>query len=101
MNAETQPDGDDVEVVDNPAESRFEARLGDRVAGFSTYRLVGDRVVFLHTEVDPAYEGRGIGSRLVGGALDAVRGRGLRVTPRCPFVAAHIERHPEYADLVS
>lgn len=100
MSAETQPDADDVEVVDNPAQGRFEARLGGRVAGFSTYRVVGDRVVFLHTEVDPEFEGRGIGSRLVGGALDEVRSRGLLVTPRCPFVAAHIQRHPEYADLV-
>jgi len=99
MNEQARPNADDVDVVDNAAEGRFEARLDGKVAGFSTYRLVADRLVFLHTEVDPAYEGRGIGSRLVRGALDDVRSRGLRATPRCPFVADYIERHPEYRDL--
>ncbi len=91
----------DVQVVDNPDAQRFEARLGGRVVGFSQYRRVEDRVVFIHTEVDPAVEGRGVGSRLVAGALDDVRGRGLRVTAQCPFVAAFIARHREYQDLVS
>ena len=27
--------------------------------------------------------------------------RGLRVVPICPFVAAYIRRHAEYADLVA
>ncbi|HEY0444453.1 MAG TPA: GNAT family N-acetyltransferase [Candidatus Limnocylindrales bacterium] len=96
--ADTSPD--DVRVADNPAARRFEATEGGRVVGFSTYRLTEDRVVFLHTEVEPEVEGRGIGSRLVAAALDDVRGPGLRVTPRCPFVAAFIERHPDYQDLV-
>jgi predicted GNAT family acetyltransferase len=88
-----------VTVSDNAAERRYEARLGDRVAAFSEYRIAGDRVVFLHTETEPDLEGRGIGSALVRGALDDVRGRGLRVTARCPFVSAWLRRHPDYADL--
>jgi uncharacterized protein len=36
----------------------------------------------------------------VRGALDDMRARGLKVAPVCPFVAAYIRRHPEYADLV-
>lgn len=99
--AEGNPPGDDLQVADNPDAQRFEARLGGRVVGFSEYRRVADRVVFLHTEVEPQVEGQGIGSRLVAGALDDVRGRGLHVTPRCPFVADFIERHPDYQDLVA
>lgn len=99
--ADGDPSADDLQVADNPDARRFEARLGGRVVGFSEYRRVADRVVFLHTEVEPEVEGRGIGSRLVAGALDEVRGRGLRVTPRCPFVADFIERHPDYGDLVA
>lgn len=90
---------DDLVVEDQPAARRYEARLGDRVVGFMEYRRVGGRVVFFHTEVDPAVEGRGIGSRLAAGALDDVRARGLRITVKCPFLAAYLKRHPGYEDL--
>jgi predicted GNAT family acetyltransferase len=75
------------------------ARLGDKVAGFSEYRRVRGRLIFFHTEVDPAFEGRGIGGRLAAGALDDVRARGLTFTVKCPFIAAYLKRHPEYEDL--
>ncbi|NUR08395.1 MAG: N-acetyltransferase [Nocardioidaceae bacterium] len=91
----------DLVVVDNPDLHRYEARAPDgTVLGFSAYRLAGDTVVFTHTEVDPATEGQGVGSRLVRGALDDVRRRGVLMVPRCPFVKAYVERHPEYTDLV-
>ncbi len=88
-------------ISNNPEERRYEAWLDDRLAGKAEYRMVGDRVIFFHTEIDPAFEGRGVGSRLARGALDDVRARGLRVTPKCPFIAAWIARHPDYADLVA
>jgi predicted GNAT family acetyltransferase len=55
--------------------------------------------VFTHTEVDPALAGQGVGGLLVKGALDHVRGLGVRVLPVCPFVQAGMLRHPEYADV--
>lgn len=93
--------GMDLEIVDNPDAHRFEAREDGKVVGFSVYRRIGQTVIFMHTEVDPAYEGRGIGSRLVRQALDAVRGDGLRVRAECPFVAAYLRRHPEFEDLLA
>ncbi len=90
----------DIEITDNPDARRFEARLGGKVAGFVQYRAMPDEIVFIHTEVDPAFEGRGVGSVLAAGVLDAARQRGLGVVPRCPFIARYIQRHPDYADLV-
>ncbi len=90
----------EIEVRDNPAESRYEAWLGDELAGFADYRPADGRLVFVHTEVLSAFAGRGIGNRLAAGALDATRARGLKVTPRCPFIAAYIRSHPEYRDMV-
>jgi uncharacterized protein len=90
-------------VIDNAAQSRYEIRVGDGgegLAGFADYELRPGRVVFTHTEVDPVFEGQGIGSALAAGALDDVRRRGLSVVPLCPFIRAYIERHPQYADLV-
>jgi predicted GNAT family acetyltransferase len=94
------PDGE-LRIRDNEAGQRYEARLNDRTVGFSEYRRVGDRLIFHHTEVDPAVEGRGIGSRLAQGALDDVRVRGLRITVKCPFIAAWLQRHPGYEDLLA
>ena len=87
-------------VRDNAAEQEFELTVEGRRA-VAAYQLEGERIVFTHTLVPPELEGRGIGSTLVRSALDAARDRGLKVVPQCPFVAAYIERHPEYRDLLA
>ncbi|HYX97601.1 MAG TPA: GNAT family N-acetyltransferase [Geodermatophilus sp.] len=90
----------EITVTDVPEAGRYEARAGDRVLGQANYQRQGDRVVFTHTEVDPAAEGSGVGGTLVRGALDDVRAHGRQAVPRCSFVRAWIDRHPDYADLV-
>lgn len=92
----TEPE---LQIVDNPEELRFEARLDGRVVGHSAYELGESRITFLHTETDPALKGRGIGSRLAAGALESARSSGLKVRSQCPFMTAYLRRHPEYADL--
>jgi predicted GNAT family acetyltransferase len=91
---------ENIAVQDNPGESRYELLLDERVVGEILYRLAPEHVVLLHTEVLPSLEGKGLGARLVAGALDDIRVRGLRVVAFCPFVRAYIRRHPDYADLV-
>ena len=86
-------------VTDNRAEQEFELTV-DGVTAIAAYQLEGDTIVFTHTQVPRQMEGHGIGSRLIRGALDQVRDRGLRVVPQCPFVADFIQRHPEYRDLL-
>jgi uncharacterized protein len=90
----------DVKVVDHPELSRFEIWADGKVAGFARYHLAPGKIVFTHTEVDPAYEGEGLGSTLASGALDAARERSLRIDPQCPFIAAYVKRHPEYQSSV-
>lgn len=89
------------EVEDNTAASRFEVESGGAVA-FVEYERAGDgRIALLHTEVPDALSGQGVGSKLVRGTLDTLRGEGMKVVPRCEFVAAYIARHPEYRDLLA
>ncbi|WP_017614515.1 GNAT family N-acetyltransferase [Nocardiopsis salina] len=88
------------EVVNRPDERRYEIISDGEVAGYSEYILTNDLMTFTHTEIDTAFEGKGLGGTLVRGALDDVRGRGLSVLPLCPFVKGWIERHPDYVDLV-
>jgi predicted GNAT family acetyltransferase len=93
---------DDAEIIvrDNEAQHRYEILVDGDLAGFSAYREDAGHRVFTHTKVDDDYEGQGIGSALAKGALDDTRRRGLSVVARCPFVAAYIQRHPEYTDLL-
>ena len=87
-----------LQVLHEPAENRFAIHTGG-VTAVLEYQLFEDKVVYTHTEVPPALEGKGIGSRLVKAGLDWARSEGLRVVPVCTFVARYVERHPEYADL--
>ncbi|BCJ67798.1 GNAT family N-acetyltransferase [Polymorphospora rubra] len=88
-------------IEDNPARRRFEILVDDSLAGTAHYRLAPGLVIFTHTEVDPAYQGKGVGSALARGALDQVRERGERVQAPCPFISSFIGSHPEYADLLA
>ncbi|HMA56205.1 MAG TPA: GNAT family N-acetyltransferase [Pseudolabrys sp.] len=85
-------------VRDNTALHRFELDADGHVA-FSNYKRGDGLLTILHTEVPKALEGRGIGSSLIRGVLDAARAEGLKVKPVCPFAKAYVDRHPEYADL--
>ena len=88
-------------VRDVPDEHKYEIREGDRVLGIAVYRRRGDVTDFLHTEVDPDAGRSGVGGTLVRAALDDVRAHGGSVIASCPFVRGWIERHQEYADLLS
>lgn len=95
------PDVAEYSVADAPANERFEIRAGDEVVGFTQYKRRGHLIAFIHTEVSPEYEGKGLASRLISAALDASRAEGMAVLPFCPFVRGYIEKHPdEYLNLV-
>jgi predicted GNAT family acetyltransferase len=90
-----------VEVRDNPDEARYEVFQDGDLAGFVTYRLLQGRITLVHTEVVPAFEGRGLASALAVHVLADIRERGLVLTPVCPFFSAFIRKHPDdYLDLV-
>jgi predicted GNAT family acetyltransferase len=89
----------DTEFIDAPDHHRYELRSGDELVGFIDYRVHGDLIRLLHTEVLPAFNGQGHAGTLARSALDDARTRGRSVDPVCPYVAAYIDKHPEYADL--
>jgi predicted GNAT family acetyltransferase len=91
----------DISIVRNEHRHRYEALSDGDLAGFMTYRLAEDTIELVHTEIDDASEGKGVGSVFVRDVLDEIRRDGeRRVIPSCPFVAEWIDRHPDYADLV-
>jgi predicted GNAT family acetyltransferase len=90
----------EVTVVNATEVSRYEIRVGGELAGYAMYQPGDGQIVFTHTHTLPAFEGHGVGSQLAAAALNDARSRGLRVVPLCPFFAAYIRRHREYADLL-
>ena len=85
-----------LDITNNEADGRWEARLDGELAGYAEYGVSPSRVVFTHTVVEPQFEGRGIGTALAKTALDAAVARGQRIVPYCPFISAYLRRHREY-----
>jgi uncharacterized protein len=89
-----------ITVADDVRSNRYELRVNGELAAAATYQLVPGRIVFRYTELMPGFEGQRLGGQLAGLALADIRRRGLRVVPRCPFIATYIEDHPDYRDLL-
>src|SRR4051812_21649339 len=90
-----------ISVTDNPEKQRYEISVDGELAGFTTYRLHPDRIVFRHTETFDQFAGHGLASHLAQAVLDDARERRLQVVAICPFVARYIAEHPEYQELLT
>jgi NAD+ kinase len=90
----------DATVVDSFERSRYEVLLGGELAGVLDYRRHDGEIELAHTEIDQAFQGRGLAGRLAGAALADARGRATPVVVTCPYVAGYVRRHPEFDDLI-
>lgn len=88
------------EVTHNESSRRFEAKV-DGLLCRCDYRMHGDTMMLVHTEVPPQLEGRGIASLLVRAAFDHARRNGWDVLPVCSYVRAWVRRHPEVEPLLA
>jgi predicted GNAT family acetyltransferase len=84
-------------VNDNPAQNRFELEVDGELA-IVEYRIADGAIHFTHTETPMRLQGRGIASQLVRGAVESARARGLKIVPRCSYVADWLSRHPEFSN---
>jgi predicted GNAT family acetyltransferase len=84
-----------VKVSDAEDRSRYEIEFEGELAGLAEYRLDGEVITFTHTEIDPDFGGRGLGSRLIEFAVTDARSRNLKIVPQCSFVRKWVSEHPE------
>jgi uncharacterized protein len=84
-----------------PSARRFATEVAGATAFISYRELSGKVLDFDHTFVPSAARGGGIASQLTSHALHYARDGGYKVVPSCPFVAAYIERHGEFRDLLA
>lgn len=87
-----------LEVVHNKEKKRFEIVIGDQVA-MVKYFLGSGEIIFTHTEVPEAFEGQGVAGKIAKAAIEYAKAEGLRIRPMCPYIAAYIQRHPEYQSI--
>ncbi len=91
---------EDLPLVDNEANKRFELKVGEHVA-FVEYMKRGEKLALIHTESPAALEGTGAATALIEKVLAKVDKEGTKILPYCPFVAAYIKRHPEWERVVN
>jgi len=87
-------------VADAPERTRFEAELDGTLAGILNYVVKHGRIALIHTEVLPAFEGKGVAAAITRFALDEARRQGLLVIAICPYVRRYLATHPEDMDIV-
>jgi predicted GNAT family acetyltransferase len=100
LSGATAPDAEDLVITDNSELGIYEAAIGGRTAAGLVYSKVGSRVILLATSVFPEFRGKRVAARLIGGVLDELRTQGKTATVTCPFAAAFVNAHPEYADVL-
>ncbi len=81
-------------------QQRYVLEVNGNELGVASYQQDGERQIFTHTEVDPSLEGQGMGSKLIRESLNDARQRGKRIVPQCEFVAAYVNKHDEWSDIV-
>lgn len=96
----TAPDAEDLVITDNSELGIYEATIGGQTAAGLVYNKNGSRVTLMATSVLPEFRGKGVAARLIGGVLDELRMQGKTATITCPFAAAFVNAHPEYADVL-
>jgi predicted GNAT family acetyltransferase len=88
-------------IRNNAIKRRYELMQEEQVLAFADYRLVDDAIKITHTEVGAGHEGKGYGSMLAKQMLDDVRAQNRQVIPACEFIAAYIQKHAEYGNLLA
>lgn len=75
-------------------DSRYELHYGDTLAAYTIFvRDYKDRLVFPHTEVDPAFQGRGLAKKVVEYAMADAAAAGATIVPLCPFVQGYLRKN--------
>lgn len=84
---------DEPTVTRNDEASRYEIRLGDVLAGFAEFKERPGEILFTHTEVDPAFQGKGLAPVLASHALTDAVASGATIVPYCPYIARYLKRN--------
>lgn len=80
-------------VTLNESESRYEISVDGALAGFAEFQRRPGTILFIHTEVDPAFQGQGLAAQLAAGALADAVASGDTIVPYCPYINRYLRTH--------
>jgi len=92
-----------LEVKHNNGEKHgeFVAFFDGKQAGTMTYTWAGnDKFIIDHTEVEEAYNGKGVGKEMVYKAVEYARENNLKIIPLCPFAKAMFQKNEDIRDVL-
>lgn len=91
----------EIKQINNEKNGQFEALFDGHHAGLMTYTWAGEnKFIIDHTEVEPAYNGKGIGKEMVMASVDFARKKGVKIIPLCPFAKATFQKIEEIRDVL-
>ena len=91
----------EVKQINRETKGEFIATFDGNKAGVMTYSWAGaDKIIIDHTEVEPAYNGKGVGKEMVYKAVEFARENNLKIIPLCPFAKKVFDKTPEFRDVL-
>jgi predicted GNAT family acetyltransferase len=91
----------EIQHINNETKGYFKAVEDEKEAGRMTYSWAGDKKIIIdHTEVNPEFNGRGVGKKMVMAAVEFARQNELKIIPLCPFAKSVFEKVEEIRDLL-
>ncbi|MCI3938480.1 N-acetyltransferase [Chryseobacterium aahli] len=91
----------EVKQNNNEKHGSFEAVIDGNRAGLMTYTWAGeDRFIIDHTEVDDAYNGKGVGKEMLIKAVEFARENSKKIIPLCPFAKATFQKNEDLRDVL-
>ena len=91
----------ETKVVHDEANKRYGMFLGDGRVGLMDYSLAPGEIHLVHTEVDPAHQGKNLAAILLRESLADIRAKNKeKVVPVCSYTVRYMEKHPETHDLL-
>ncbi len=91
----------DLPLTDNRELCQYEMLIDNNIARVRYKKVGTNEIILTHTEIPEALQGKGLGSILANKVLTRIKQENLKVTPLCPFMAAYIEKHPEWKEILA
>jgi predicted GNAT family acetyltransferase len=92
---------DTVNIEFNEKNGNFNITSEGKKVAIMTFVFAGpDKIIIDHTEVSPAFNGKGLGKKLVEKAVEVAREKNWKIIPLCPFAKKTFDRNPQFKDVL-
>ena len=91
----------EIHLKDDGSKGFARAKENDKQAGEMTYSIAGTELIIIdHTEVNPEYNGKGVGKQLLYKIVEMARDKNIKIIPLCPFAASIFKKDADIKDVL-